>query len=220
MSRCGTTTRRSDATSRLISRMSADDVVVGLREHPPLDVVEALLERVDLRPVVVHERVDDAMQEPHGAIGHHERVAQREVPHVGDAAPAAVVHGHEQGRREEEVDVVRGEAVRVGLEVDAVQDDVEVAVVRLDLRVVAGLERVLDRQLVKAEDLGEHTGLGWSGLLQVGPDQHAAPGTKPGGIETIDRLGPAVPMHEVANQSPTLTFRAAWAAASRATGTR
>ena len=122
---------------------------------------------------------------------------------------------------EEEVGVVRLEGVLGGLEVDAVQDDVEVAAVGLDLRMRLALQRGLDRQLVEAEDVAQHG----ARPPRSAPRRPPTPRTplsarQPRRVEAVDQLGATAPVDEVANQSPTLTLSAACAAASRATGTR
>src|SRR5262245_56089168 len=128
--------------------------------------------------------------------------------------------GDEKLRAQEEVDVFGRETVLGGLEVDAVQDDVEVIAVGFDLGMVQFAEGVFDRQLVKVEDVAEDFAFLRGRLVQIHPDQHAAPWFKPGGVHSIDLLsGPAFVLED-ADQSPTLAASAACAAASRATGTR
>ena len=65
------------------------------------------------------------------------------------------MHGHQELLAEEDVDLVRREAVLRGREVDAVQDQVEVVAVALDLGGLDLLERVLDGELVEGERLDE-----------------------------------------------------------------
>ena len=128
------TTRRSLEMSRLTARISPVSASPAVLEHLALDVVEPRLELVDLGPVVVDHRVDDA-------------VHQRDRP----LARAAVLRSHrpvtcamlrrlpswtvtrKRVARKKSVSWV-SKACSLGLEVDAVQDDVEDVVVGLDLR--------------------------------------------------------------------------------------
>src|SRR5262245_4659090 len=130
------------------------------------------------------------------------------------------MNGHEKLRAQEEVDVLGREAVFGGLEVDAVQDEVEVVAVGFDLGVVQFAEGVFDRKLVKVEDVSEDAPFLRGRLVQIHPDRHATPRFDPGGVHPIDRLGGPAFVLEDPDQSPTLAASAACAAASRATGTR
>src|SRR5207253_1321983 len=164
----------------------------------------------------------------------------------------AVVHGDEIRLAEKEIDVVRVEAALVCLIGDAVQDDVEVSVVRLDLRKLQRRHRVLDRERVKRERVAQYQGFRDGGRRQIDPHDDTGRRIEPATIDARDLLGPAVPVDEnrdhvairdsgfgirdlqafaklritanpesqIPTQSPTLTERAACAAASRATGTR
>ena len=71
---------------------------------------------------------------------------RRTVAHPLDAARSAVVHGDQVVGAEEEIDVARGELVFARAEIDAVQDEIEIAVVALDLRVMRVVQRILDRR--------------------------------------------------------------------------
>ena len=144
---------------------------------------------------------------------------------VRDAAPLAVVDGDEEIRREEKIRLVRFEGVLGGLEVDAVEDDVEIAAVAFDLGLRFALHGGFDRQLVEAEHVAQdgRIRLGW--FRHIRPHRDAAVGLSAAageraGSRRSDQFGATASMDEVANQSPTFTLNAAWAAASRATGTR
>ena len=68
-----------------------------------------------------------------------------------------------------------------------VDDEAEV-VVALDLRALVGARRVLDRELVQAEVRAQLGHLLVAGLLQLEPDEAAAPARNRGGLfETQDR---------------------------------
>ena len=109
-SRCGVTTRRSDATSRLSAEDLPDVVRRRLLEDVVLELVEPRLELVDLGPVVVDHRVDDAVQQRRRPLGQHEVVARTDVAQVRDRPRELVVHGDEELLAEEDVDLVRREA--------------------------------------------------------------------------------------------------------------
>jgi len=103
--------------------------------------------RFDLRhlgSVVVDHRVDDPVHQGHRAFFEDVRVQVAHLLQLLDAARVTVVHGHEIVGAEEEIDVTRGELVLARMEVDAVKNDVEVPVVRLDLRMMDFRERVFD----------------------------------------------------------------------------
>ena len=70
---------------------------------------------------------------------------------------------------EEEVDVLRAERVLLGLEVDAVEDQVEVVAVGFDFGMVDLGERVFDGQLVEVEDVGQDLRLLWRGRARDPP---------------------------------------------------
>ena len=124
-------------------------------------------------------------------------------------------------RREEEIRFVRLEAMLDGVEVDPVQDDIEVAVVRFDLRIRLALKGRLDDQLVEAEDVAKHRAVSVGRFRHIRPHHGAAVARRqPRRVEAVDQLGATASVDEVPNQSPTLTLSAACAAASRATGTR
>ena len=149
-----------------------------------------------------------------------------------DRARRAVVDGDQELRRQEEVHVLGLEEVLPRLEVDAVEDQIQVVAVRLDLRMVDGVERVLDRELVDVEDVGRIRLSSGVGLSMIDPDQDAAvrPAARPGPrgrsthwsvdppscLKTCDQVDPGA----CRDQSPVFICSAACAAASRATGTR
>ena len=165
-------------------------------------------------------RVDDAVQQRARAFAEHAVVARADLGHAQNRTRRAVVKGDEILRPEEEIDFLRPELVLTRLEIDAVQDQIEVVAVGLDLRMMDFGERVLDGQLVEVKRVGEYPGFFWCGRTQVGPHPDPAVGLQPGGIHTVDnRRGPALVLVD-GDQSPTLTCSAACAAARRATGMR
>ena len=74
------------------------------------------------------------MQQRRRPFGQDEVVARADLEQVRDRAREVVVDGDQELLAEEDVDLVRREAVLRRLEVDAVQDQVEVVAVALDLR--------------------------------------------------------------------------------------
>ncbi len=80
---------------------------------------------------------------------------------------------------------MRRELVLRGVEIDAVEHEVEVAVVRLDLRMEDFAERVFDRELVEAEVVREDAALLFRGVLEVDPQLDAAARLEPGRIELV-----------------------------------
>jgi hypothetical protein len=83
------------------------------------------------------------------------------------------VHRDQEVPAKEEVHVVRGEAFLARPEVDAVQHDVQKAVVGLDLRVLQGAHRRVDGQRMEIERVGEDQGVGTRRRRQVDPDHRA-----------------------------------------------
>ena len=128
--------------------------------------------------------------------------------------------GDEILRAQEEIDVLGREAVLLGAEVDAVEDQVQIVAVRLDLRMVRFFERVFDRQIVELEHVGQDARLLRRRAAQIDPDPDAAVGEEPGWVDPIDDRGRPALIPVDRDQSPTLAVSAACAAASRATGTR
>ena len=121
--------------SRLTARISpTHSVVIGL-DDALLDLFQPLFQFVGFRTVVVHHRVDDAMEQRDRALRQDVVGALAQPGHMGDAAAQAVVDGDQVVRAEEEIRFVGVEEVLLALEVDAVQDQVEVMPVRLDLGV-------------------------------------------------------------------------------------
>ena len=106
----------------------------GFSKTSLLELVEPLLELLDLRPVVVDHRVDDPVHQHAGAFAE-EPIALRAQTSVIllDRSRLARVDGDQILRAEEEIDVLRLEAVLRRGEVDAVEDQVEIVAVGLDL---------------------------------------------------------------------------------------
>ena len=99
----------------------------------------------------------------------------------------------------EEIRLVRVEQVLVALEIDAVQDQVEVMPVRLDLRVGLTAQRRFDRQFVELEHGQEQRAFLVGGLRKIRPDGDATARVQPRRIDAGDfgRDSVAVPKKRV-----------------------
>ena len=188
-SRCGVTIRRSVDTSRLVSRISRMSAGLRLLEHRLLELVDPVLELLDLRPVVIDHRVDDPVEQRDRSLGHDLRVPGDVLLELGDRSRVAVVDRDEVVRADEEVDVVRGETLSARLEVDAVQDRVQVAVVRFDLRVMQLRPRVLDRQRMEPRTCRSGSAIRESTARPGRPRRHVfGRGIQPGPIDARGTL--------------------------------
>ncbi len=177
----------------------ARELLARALQHLTFEVVEPVLELVHLGMVVADHRVDDAMHQRHRPFGQDVPALAAQLGYMGDAAPLAVVHRHEELAGDEEVGVVGIEGVFAGVEVDAVEHDVEQVAVSLDLGMRGFAERVLDRQLVDAEHIVEQHAVFDRRLRHVGPHVGAAAWNEPRRVEGLDGGGPAVAVHEVTN---------------------
>ena len=91
-SRCGVTTRRSDATSRLSAEDLADVVLRRARRRRRSSSSSSrVLELLDLRPVVVDHRVDDAVEQRRRPLAEHVVVARTDVAQLRRSTARAVV---------------------------------------------------------------------------------------------------------------------------------
>ncbi len=99
------------------------------------------------------------------------------------------MHGNQELRRQEEVDVLGLEAVLAGLEIDAVENQIEVIAERLDLGMMNLVERVFDGELVDVEDVRQKPGLLGRRVVHDDPDQDVLPGVEPGRVHRLDTGG-------------------------------
>ena len=118
-------------------------------------LVEPVAEAIDFGTVVVHHRVDDAVQQRRRALAERAVIARADAANLGERARDAGVNGHQELFAEKEVDVLGLEAMLRFAEVDAVQDQVEIVAVGFDLGMVNLAQRILDRQFVEVEHAGE-----------------------------------------------------------------
>ncbi len=149
-------TRRSDDDVTLEIEDALDQRRLRPREHFLLERVEPV--RPACRPRAGscrpwRRRCDRGA--PPGLRRGRARCGCRYLADVADRARGAVVKRHEVLRAEKEIDFLRPELVLLGLEVDAVQDQVEVVAVGFDFRMVYLGDGVFDRELVEVKDVGE-----------------------------------------------------------------
>src|SRR5262245_20239857 len=129
-------------------------------------------------------------------------VLTAELAQAGDAAAASVVDGHEVIASQEEVDVARGEPVLLLLEIDAVQDQIQVLLIRLDLRELNLAGRVLDRQRMEAERIDQNQlDLVARRLDQVDPQHDLRGWREPRRIDPLDASRLAVAVNVDANHA-------------------
>ena len=120
--------------SRLTARMSPISRSLSASITAFSISIEAVLDLVGLGPIVIHHRIDDPMQQRHRALGQDMAGALAQLGDVRDAPTPSVVDRHQVVRAEEEVGFVGVEGVFLAVEVDAVEHEVEVVAVGLDLR--------------------------------------------------------------------------------------
>ena len=114
-------------------------------------------------------------------------------------ARLTVVHGDQVVAAEEEVGVVRGEPVLRGPEVDAVQDQIHIAVVRLDLRMRHFGHRIFNGQRVKVKGIGKDSELVRRGCGQVHPQVTPLPAVEPLRLDCRHAFGDVVAVEEDGN---------------------
>ena len=108
------------------------------------------------------------------------------------------MHRYEVALAEKEIDVLRLEEVLARFEVDAVEDQVEIVAVGLDLGMMGFGKGVLHRQLVEVEDIREHLDFFGRGVDQVYPD--------PGALSGVSHAGSTASTCRVAPPSLTKTL--------------
>jgi hypothetical protein len=105
----------------------------------------------------------------------------------------AVVDGDEIGRPDEEIDVAGVEpALLARLEVDAVENRVEIAVVGFNLRVLRFGPRVFDRERMKRKGIGQEQRFRNRRRGEIDPKEGARRRIQPGPIDALDSFGLAV----------------------------
>jgi hypothetical protein len=198
--------RQHDAPQGIDVALQREDVThhAAFRrlEHALFHAVEPGLELLHLRPVVIDHQVDDAVHQRDGPLGEDLAVPLTHGMHLLDRARLAIVHGHQVVRAEEEVRVVRREAMLRRAEIDAVEDQVDVAVVGLDLRVRHVGNRVFDGQRVKVEGLRQDPELFGRRGCKIHPQHHIAAGAKPFRRDRLHAFGDVLALEEDGNHSP------------------
>ena len=166
-------------------------------EHRVFQLVDPLLELLDLGTVVVDHRIDDAVKQRHRPFAHQLRVALDGIGELLDRGRVAVVNGDEVVRSEEEVDVVGREPLVAGVKVDAVEDDVEIAVVGFDLRETA--VRRARPPPTAGGNAKVSLRISNSGIVGAARSTHSIGvrgGIEPAPIDARDPLGLSVPVDE------------------------
>ena len=165
---------------------------VRLLEHLGLELVEPLLELVGFGPVVVDQRVDDPVHQRSRAFAEQLAVPRADPGQLVDRSGFPVMDGNQEPRRQEEVHVLGLEAVLAGLEVYAVENQIEVIAVRLDLGMMNLVERVLDGELVDVEDVRQEPRLLGRRVVHDDPEKNVLPRVEPGRVHALDRGGDPV----------------------------
>ena len=149
-------------------------LVPGLGEqHLRLDRVDALLERLDGGIEGVGQDVEDAVDDV--VLGLRVRRVELVVELVQLRAGRAP-DGHDERARDVDVDLDRLDRrhPRLGRAAGRVVDDEDVVAVLVELRPLAELDRVLERDGVQAEDLADHLQVLGAGLGEVEPEELVA----------------------------------------------
>ena len=103
------------------------------------------------------------------------------------------MHGHEVIASKKKVDVARRETVLLLLEIDAVQDQVQIALIGLDLGKLNLAGRVLDGQRMEVKRVHEDAlNLLARGRHQIYPQHDLRRGVEPGRLDPLDASRPAV----------------------------
>ena len=101
----------------------------GSFEDLLLELVEPVLELLDLRPIAVDHRVDDAVHQGDRPFAEDAGVADADLADFADRPRHAGVHGDEVALPQEEVDVLRLERVLPRAEVDPVENQIQIVAV-------------------------------------------------------------------------------------------
>ena len=110
--------------------------------------------------------------------------------------------GHQIVLAEKEVDVMGPDALAVaGVIVDAVENRVDVAVVRLNLGVLNGAPRVFDRQRMKRKRVAQNERFRNRRRREINPYIDRGTGQQPGPVDAGYLFGLAVPVNVDANQT-------------------
>jgi hypothetical protein len=175
-----------------------DPARVGARpvlgEHIRLDLVDVRLDGVDHGEIVVHHVVGDRVQHGGRALGELPRVRLQTLAHRAERAVPPVPHGDDEVPADEHHDLAgvddlagRGQ-LRVLHVTDGLEHGEQRLPVPLDLRPLVRVHRVLDRQRVQVEQLGDVRELQLGRLVQPQPDEAVV-----GLADPVDRVHQIAP---------------------------
>jgi hypothetical protein len=145
-----------------------------------LDRLDVVLDLLDYRLVVIDDRVEDPPDHRRRAALEQRRTLLQPLPRAGQVAGIAMAHGDRVAGAEEHVDLTELHPLPARLVARGAQHDEVEVVVALDLGALVRARRVLDRQLVQAEARMQLVHHLRAGLVQLQPDETAAP-TRTGG---------------------------------------
>ncbi len=134
---------------------------------------------------MIHHRIDDPMHEHSRSLAERAVIPLADAEHLGQGSGNAGVNGNQELLAEKEVDVLGLEAVFGLAEVDAVENQVQVVAVRLDLGMMNLGERILDGELVEVEHVAEDADFVGGRSAEIHPDPHAAARLEPGRINPV-----------------------------------
>ena len=123
----------------------------GRFEHVGFQGLDAILDRVHLGPVVIDDAIDDAMEHGGRTFGERAAVPEAERLNLLDRPRLIEMDGDEEVAAEEKIDVARLEAGVADAADDAVENQVQDAVIRFDLGMMHLGEGILDCKLVQTE---------------------------------------------------------------------
>ena len=141
---------------------------------------------------MIDHAIDDAVEQNAGTFGQDVLVAGADVELGLNRPGRRMVHRDEEIAAQEEVDVVRGDPLLPLGRLDAVENQVEKALVGLNLRMVHLGERILDGQLVEVKDVMEQVPVGVGRGQDVHPDRLRRRRRQPGRIHRFDDKGLAI----------------------------
>lgn len=134
-----------------------------------LDLVDVVLEARDDRQVAVDDPVQDRVEDRLGPEPEQVRVALETAPDGGDVGRLRVPERDDEVPAHEEVDLAELDLLDVVEIAGRAQDDEQGVVVPLQLGALVGDDRVLDREFVEAELLGQRGELVVLGPVQPDP---------------------------------------------------
>ncbi len=162
---------------------AAHEIRLHAQDRRFFERVDLLFQDVDLGPIVFDHRIDDPVHHCRGTLRQHVLMLVADHPQLRDTARSAVVHGHEVIAAQEEIDIVCREFTLRVVEVDAVKNQVKVAGIGFDFRRVNTAERILDRQRMEMEHVGQNACFIGARRGDIDPHGDARRRIKPRGID-------------------------------------